>query len=75
MALDRLRAREVVLLLRLTEVVPFEQLARQDDPRALAVRLAHELGDALDVRADVVGERGLERSDGNHARDLTRKVH
>ncbi len=56
-------AREVILALRAAEVVTFEQLAGQDDLRAFAVCFADHFGDARDVGADVVGERGLQRGD------------
>src|SRR4051812_333451 len=71
MAFDRTCAREILLALRAAEVVTLEQLARQDDLRALAGGLANHVGHASDVRRGVIGKRGLERGDGYlHAQNL-----
>jgi hypothetical protein len=56
--------REQALVLDAAEIGAFEQLGRQDNLGALAGGLAHQLAYRADVRVGVVGERELERGDG-----------
>src|SRR4051794_8676912 len=66
------RVGELPLVLDAAEIRTLEQLGREDDFRALARRLTHQLGNRADVRDRVVGEGELQRGDGElgHAADL-----
>src|SRR6478609_4352608 len=60
-------AGEMALVLGAAEIMALEQLRRQDELRALAGRLADQLGDRRDVLLDDVREGELQRGDGDFA--------
>ena len=64
MAVDRQGAGEMALVLGPAEIMALEQFRRQDQLRALAGGLAHQLRDGGDILVDVVGEGELEGGDG-----------
>ena len=57
---NRRGASEEAFLLRLAEIVAFEQFGRQDDLRAVLRRLSHEDRDGLDIGINVIRQSELE---------------
>ena len=60
----RQRPGEVALVLGAAEVMPLEQLGRQDQLRAAAMRLAHQIRHVADVFGRILAKGELQRGDG-----------